>query len=123
MHVLIVEDDAGIQNFYDRILQQIGYEVHIAMDGEQAIEHLQEHVPNLVVLDIRLPYINGLHILDFIAQNPRLSQTHVIIATASQEYEQYVTKVNSADFLLKPIMPKQIIDIATRIIQEQTASS
>jgi len=122
MRALIVEDDLALQNFYDHVLQRAGYEVYIAIDGEQAIEFLHNNQPDLIVLDMRLPYINGVHILEFIAENERLYESHVVIATASQEYEHYVHKVPSAEFLLKPVMPKQITDIATRLIHEKTAS-
>ena len=123
MQALIVEDDLALQNFYDRVLQRVGYEVHIAIDGEQAIEYLHNHEPDLIVLDMRLPYINGQYILDFIAEDERLADSHVVIATASQEYEQYVTKVSSAEFLLKPVLPDQIREIANRVKQDKSSSS
>jgi DNA-binding response OmpR family regulator len=115
MHALIVEDDPALQNFYDRILQQFNFDVHIAIDGEQAIAFLSGNAPELIVLDMRLPYLNGVHILDFIAQTPHLNAVHVVIATASQEFEQYVQKVPSSEFLLKPVLPNQISEIAARI--------
>lgn len=119
MHALIVEDDLALQVFYDHVLQRAGYEVHIAIDGEQAIEFLHHNQPDLIILDMRLPYINGTHILEFIAEDEGLMQSHVVIATASQEYEPYVQKVPSAEFLLKPVMPKQIGEIAQRIMKER----
>ena len=115
MYALIVEDDLALQNVYDRVLQKYDFDVHMAVDGEQAVTYLQTNTPELIVLDMGLPYIKGSDILDFIAQHERFSRSHVVIATATQEHEREVSKVPSAEFLLKPILPAQIADIAARI--------
>lgn len=117
MHALIVEDDLSLQNFYSQILQLYNFDVHIAIDGQQAIAQLQEIRPTLIILDMRLPYINGTHILDYIANDNCLNQAFVMIASASQEFEQESNKVANAIFFLKPVMPNQIREIVEVIIE------
>ena len=111
MQALIVEDDTSLQNFYHQVLQYYDFDVYIAVDGQQAIAQLQKIRPTLIVLDMRLPYINGTHILDFIAQDECLSKSFVLIASASQEFELEVNKVPNAIFLLKPVLPNQIHEV------------
>ena len=117
MQALIVEDDLALQNFYNQILQVYNFTVHIAIDGQQAIAKLQEIKPTLIILDMRLPYINGTHILDFIANDECLRQAFVLIASASQEYEKEASKVANGIFLLKPVLPNQIRELL-EVIQE-----
>ena len=115
MQALIVEDDLALQNFYNQILQMYDFNVHIAIDGQQAIAKLQEIRPTLIILDMRLPYINGTHILDFIANDECLNKAFVLIASASQEFAQEANKVGNAIFLLKPVLPNQIREIIEQI--------
>jgi DNA-binding response OmpR family regulator len=117
MKVLIVEDDVSLQSFYHQVLSYHDLDVYIAVDGQQAITQLQKIRPTLIILDMRLPYINGTHILDFIAQDKCLSKAFVMIASALQDYEQEVNKVPNAIFLLKPVLPNQINEVV-KIVME-----
>lgn len=115
MLALVVEDEIAIATLYQRVLEQVDYQVLTAHDGGEAIEQLEQHTPELIVLDIRLPLVNGLDVLNYIAETSRLQGTHVVIATSSHEFKNYTTLVDSAEFLLKPIRPLQIQTIAKRL--------
>lgn len=115
MLALVVEDEIAIAMLYQRILEQVNFDVLTATDGNEAIQHLEAHTPQLILLDIRLPLVNGLDVLNYMAATPRLQGSHVVIATSSQEFQRYTTLVNSAEFLLKPIRPQQIQVIANRL--------
>ena len=117
-HALVVEDEDALHLFYQRILKNVGFDSIItARNGAEAIQYLQNTEPLLIVLDMRMPLSGGLDVVQYIEENPRLHATHVIIASASQEYEHVVRRLPSAQFLLKPVMPAQLIQIATRIAQ------
>lgn len=116
MQALIVEDDIPLQNFYLQVLQYYHLDVHIAVDGQQAISTLKKIRPTLIILDMRLPYINGTHILDFIAQDECLNKAFVIIASASQEYQNEANKIANAIFLLKPVLHSQLHEIIKQVI-------
>lgn len=115
MLALVVEDDVAISTLYERILEQAGYDVLRAKNGEEAFQHLQAQIPALILLDMRLPGVNGVQILDYLGADARFERSHVVIATSSQEFERYTSVVTSAEFLLKPIRPQQIMAIANRI--------
>lgn len=114
---LVVEDDAGLCIIYQRVLASAGYDVLEAMDGEVALELLEIHTPNVIFLDILLPRVNGLVVLDFIRNTPHLQDTHVVIVSSNQRFEKEVINLSSVEFILKPIRPAQIQDIAQRFAQ------
>lgn len=120
---LVVEDEPGLRALYDHTLKRAGYTTHLAPNGRAAIELLGGLQPALVVLDIHLPDVKGTEVLEYIASQPLLHGAHVIIASASHEYEQLVGLVPSAEFLLKPVLPKQILTIAERVQASITANS
>jgi DNA-binding response OmpR family regulator len=116
MRALIVEDDLSLQSFYDQILQMYDFEVEIAINGQQAITALQKQKPSFIILDMLLPYIDGSHILDIIAQDECLSKAFVLIASANDQFESETNKVPNAIFRLKPIYPDQIREIIEIVV-------
>jgi len=122
LRAFVIEDEPALRNFYDKVLTQAGYDVTLARDGRLGIELFDTHpLPQLLILDVRLPDMDGLDVLQHMANHPDLHSIHVVIATAGQEYEQYVGIVPSSEFLLKPVLPSQILAIAKRIAEGQKA--
>lgn len=109
---LVVEDDAGLCTIYRRVLSNIGYDVLEAMDGEVALELLESYTPNVIFLDILLPRVNGLVVLDYIQNSPHLEDSHVVIVSSNRRFEKEVIDLPSVEFILKPIRPAQIQEIA-----------
>jgi len=105
---MVVEDDRALQKLYADIAQQIGWEVELAVDGQKAIDLLNTGTFHVIFLDILLPMVNGIAVLQHIADNAHLHRVHVVIASASHEYERHTEAVPSAEFLLKPVLPGQI---------------
>jgi CheY-like chemotaxis protein len=118
--VLIVEDDSNTRMFTSINLSTRGYRVIEAGDGREGEEKLVRHLPDLVVLDIRLPEKNGLEILDRMAQEPRLSQIPVIIMTAShlnlidEDSERHRMVV---DVLVKPFRASRLLDAVGKALR------
>jgi chemosensory pili system protein ChpA (sensor histidine kinase/response regulator) len=116
LQALVVEDELALQILYSRILEKSGFQVLTANDGNEAISILQEIEPNLLLLDIRMPNANGLAVIDFV-RNANFRQMHIVVATATKEYERYINVLPSAQFLLKPVLPPQLIEIADTVHQ------
>lgn len=113
LKAMVIEDETALRIIYERVLTKTDYEVLLARDGHQAIEMLRGVAPDLIFLDMLLPNVSGLVVLEFIAQQPHIAtHAHLVIASSSKEYEQYVSIVPSCEFILKPILPTQIRDIA-----------
>lgn len=80
--ILLVEDDTTLADVYRTRLELEGFEVHAALDGEAALSALQAHKPDLVLLDVMMPKINGFDVLDMIRNTPATASTRVIMLTA-----------------------------------------
>ena len=101
--ILIVEDDDDIVDVLRRTLRAEGYEVRSAHDGPVALEDLVDFAPDLVVLDLGLPGIDGIEVCDRI-RNSENSEVPILMLTARADAEDRVTGLDSGadDYLVKP---------------------
>jgi CheY-like chemotaxis protein len=116
LSALVVEDEPALQILYARILEKSGFQVLAAYDGNEAIAILQNHEPHLLLLDIRMPNVNGLAVIDYLRTAPA-NQMHIVVATATKEYERYIQVLPSAQFLLKPVLSPQLMAVAEYVRQ------
>lgn len=79
--VLLADDDQFVSVVYKEGLEHAGYQVVLASDGQQAMDLLQTSPPDIVVLDLILPKINGFDVLKFIRGNPLLTDLPVFVLT------------------------------------------
>lgn len=79
--ILVAEDDGFLARAYEGKLTRFGYEVKIVNDGEKALAEMETFLPNLVVLDIMMPKINGFEVLAKIRSNPKWADLPVVVAT------------------------------------------
>ncbi len=119
--LLIVEDERDIR-LYLRNLLQNEYQVYLAEDGREAIELLEKHKPDLVVLDIMMPEIDGLEVCRRIKNNTALKTTKVLLLTARVDEAAKINalKLGADDFLTKPFSS---IEVKTRLSNLYEASN
>ena len=111
---LVIEDDKDLSEIFSRALQQAGFEVESITDGKTAEARLKETVPNVIVLDMHLPQVDGATLLKQIRADERLSKARIIIATAdSAKAEQYRSQATIV--MIKPITFSQLRDISARL--------
>jgi two-component system, cell cycle response regulator DivK len=111
---LIIEDDHKLAIIFAQALRMAEFEPEIIQDGNTALARLAVTLPAVVVLDLHLPYVSGLEILQQIRADERLNQTQVILATADALMAD--TLRQEADLvLLKPISFSQLRDLASRL--------
>jgi DNA-binding response OmpR family regulator len=109
--VLIIDDDVDVCEAYADILNHKGYEVHTLNSGAKAFRTLPKLVPDIVLLDMRLPDVSGALLLSFIRRFSRLSHTRVIIISGYTDLGESAKAIWGADLLLtKPISAKQLIE-------------
>ena len=97
--ILLVDDEEGIQMLYREELEEEGYEVISAYTGEEGIQKFQEESPDLVILDIQMPGMNGIETLRQMKMvNPKLP---VILSTAYNEYKQDLGAWASDEYVVK----------------------
>ena len=120
-HVLIVEDEPHLIESLTFILEREGYQVTTALDGEAALQGLWQAAPDLLILDVMLPGLNGFDVLKKIRGDASLSALPVIVLTAKgQRQDRDTALAVGADlFLSKPFANKDIIAAAAKLIGGQ----
>jgi DNA-binding response OmpR family regulator len=106
--VLVVEDDEAIADVLRRTLRQEGHEVRSAADGVEALAVAEEFVPDLVILDLGLPKLDGVEVLERLRAE---SDVPILILTARSELDDRVTGLDSGadDYLVKPFERKELL--------------
>ncbi len=115
-HILIVDDEASLRQTLARILQRAGFEVTTSTNGGEALSLLSQHSFDLVYLDIRMPDMNGLEVLQAI--HAKFPDLPVILFTAQPDLNSAVEALRrgAMDYLLKPLKPQTIIDRTRSIL-------
>jgi CheY-like chemotaxis protein len=100
--ILLVEDSRFLRAASERALLKGGYEVICASDGEAAVRTAQERAPNLILLDMMLPKLDGLGVLRALKHNPQTAGIPVIVLTGlGQQNESKLKKEGAAAFFTK----------------------
>jgi CheY-like chemotaxis protein len=100
--ILLVEDSRFLRVASERALVKAGYEVVCAGDGEAALLLAREHLPNLIVLDMMLPKLDGLGVLRALKQDPRTGNIPVVVLTGlGQQNEGKLKKEGAAAYFTK----------------------
>ena len=111
---VVIEDDLDLSEIFSEALRASDYEVEMIRDGKAAQERLKEIVPNIIMLDMHLPFVDGSTLLKQIREDQRLDKTRVIIATADGvQAERYRKMANLV--LVKPITYTQLRDLSKRL--------
>jgi DNA-binding response OmpR family regulator len=101
--VLLVEDDRGIAGLYSHRLQLEGYDVTVATDGESALKAAFASLPRIVFLEVRLPGLSGLEVLERLRKDTRTEHVPVVILTNWEDdtAKSRALKLGAREFLLK----------------------
>ena len=110
--ILIVEDDRSLADVLDYNLRQDGYETFVATDGQDGLNQSKLRAPDLVVLDLMLPVIDGLEICRRIRADPVTRQQLVLMLTAKGEETDQVAgfSVGADDYVAKPFSVKVLLE-------------
>jgi DNA-binding response OmpR family regulator len=122
--VLLVEDDRGIAGLYRQRLELEGYAVTVAVDGDSALSAAFASLPGFVVLDVRLPDLSGLEVLERLRKDRRTRQVPVVILTnwADEEARARSVKLGALDFLLKSeVRPGELAERIREWLGERNA--
>lgn len=113
--VLIAEDDPHLRSIFAMALKSANFEVRMAANGHDVLAQLEEHIPDLVVLDLGMPEVSGLELIKLIRQKQGLKHVYIIIVTGNHLAESSA-EVEMADlFLLKPVDIHDLVRLARRL--------
>lgn len=110
MRVLVVEDDESVRDVVRRYLEHDGYDVLLAHDGREGLRAAQEHSPDLVVLDLMLPELDGLTVCKAIRGQPE-PYVPIVMLTALGEVDDRITglELGADDYVTKPFSSKELV--------------
>lgn len=109
--VLVIEDDEDIQELVNYNLTKEGYQTTCVTSGEEGLRTAKAKLPNLVVLDLMLPGIDGLEICKLIKADPKTQHIPIVMLTAKGEESDVVTglELGAEDYITKPFSPKVLV--------------
>ena len=106
--ILLVDDEPDIIEILRYNLSQEGYQVFSAKDGKSAIKKAEKEIPNLIIMDIMMPYMDGIEACGIIRKNPLFNDTIIMFLTARGEDYSHVAAYDAGadDYITKPVKPK-----------------
>ena len=121
MKILLVDDEKDILEFLSYNLKKAGYNVFTANNGIDALKIAKKVKPDLIVLDVMMPQMNGIQVCEEIRSDKLLQDTFVLFLTArSEEYSELAGfGVGADDYVTKPIKPKLLISRIQAILRRK----
>jgi pilus assembly protein CpaE len=109
--ILIADDDSSTLRTLSHALEREGYEVHTAQDGAEALEKLEEHEPDLLILDVVMPQLDGHEVCRRLRRKPEFAHMPVIILTAQSSQEEKIRFLDAGadDYLTKPFHAPELL--------------
>ena len=114
--ILLCEDDPDIQASLKNILEKHGYETHTAPDGQEAIAMAIKVNPDLILLDIRMPKLDGLEVAGEIRKYNTQAKIIFITAFQSPELTKEAAKYDIFDYIVKPASAEDILTIVKKAL-------
>jgi two-component system alkaline phosphatase synthesis response regulator PhoP len=108
--VLICDDEPNIIESVSYIVRNCGYDCLIAEDGEAALELAKSTVPDLMILDVRMPKLNGNQVCEQLKRDAATRNIHIIVLTASGQPNGHACSLacGADDFMTKPFSPREL---------------
>lgn len=109
--ILVVDDEEPIRELLRFNLEKEGYLVCVAKDGQEALKHVENDQPDLLVLDLMLPGMDGLEVCRKLRSNPKFQQIPIIMLTAKGEEIDKVLglELGADDYMTKPFSPRELL--------------
>ena len=109
--ILIVDDEPNIVMSLEFLMRKEGHEVFIARDGSEALDLLNNQIPDIAILDIMMPNVDGYEVCQFIKESPNMSHSKVVFLSAKSRKEDIEKgyEMGADLYLTKPFSTRQLI--------------
>jgi DNA-binding response OmpR family regulator len=117
--IVVADDEEDILELVALGLERVGYVVHRAADGEQALALIREHTPDLAILDVAMPKLDGFELTRRLRNDPETNETKIVLLTARvQEADMDAGLAAGAhDYITKPFSPQELQDRVAALLQ------
>ncbi len=118
--VLLVEDEKNVILGVRTCLDAVGYDIEIVEDGQEALDAVNREYPDLILLDLLLPKVDGFEVLKTLKENEDTASIPVIVLTAKAEDEdrQRVMDLGADNYMTKPFKPQELWDVLKQYLSE-----
>ncbi len=116
--ILIADDEPNIVMTLDFLMRKQGYEVFLALDGQEAVEMIERETPDLAILDIMMPNLDGYEVCQFIKKNPSYKHCKVVFLSAkSKDIDiQYGLSIGASAYLSKPFSTRELTEQVRQLL-------
>ena len=123
--ILLVDDDADILEFIEYNLKKEGFVVKTCLKGSEALNLVNSFVPNLILLDVMMPEMDGIELCEELRKLPKLDATIIAFLTARGEDFSQIAGFDAGadDYITKPIKPKLLVSRVKALLKRQNKSS
>ena len=115
---MIVDDSITMRKVNSRVLESVGIETVTAKDGQDAVEQLQDRIPNIMLLDIEMPRMDGYQLAEYVRGDARLRRVPIIMITSrsGQKHRDRAMKAGANAYLTKPYREPELIETVNRLL-------
>jgi len=124
LFALVVDDSITVRRVTQRLLERNGMRVMTAKDGLDAIAALQDHVPDVILLDIEMPRMDGYEVASHVRNDPRLKDVPIVMITSrvGEKHRARAIELGVNDYLGKPYQEAQLLQALEPLLQRRRAS-
>ncbi len=117
--IMVVDDDANIRAVLKHRFEREKYSVRVATDGADALQQIGTERPDLIVLDLMMPEMDGIQFLSRLRGNPKTQYVPVIVLTAlgRTPYSDKTRELGAAGLVTKPFSPRQLVEEVRRVLE------
>jgi twitching motility two-component system response regulator PilH len=119
--ILVVEDSLAQRQMISDLLRDSGLNIQFACDGVEALENIQNYNPDLVIMDIVMPRMNGYELCRHIKSDPKTKSIPVVMCSSKgEEFDRYWGMKQGADaYIAKPFQPLELIGTIEKLLSVQ----
>ncbi len=119
--VLVVDDSDVLRRISVFNLKRAGFEVYEAIDGMDGLEKMREVNPNVVILDVMMPNLDGFGVLKKMNEEGLFEKIKVVMLTAKggDDDAEHALRLGASKFLTKPFSPKQLVEVVNELAEKE----
>jgi CheY-like chemotaxis protein len=123
-NILVVDDDASTRTLLELILSSGGHEVTLLNDGREALAYLKTNTPELIVIDVNMPVLDGIEVCSRIKKLPRFKDVPVIVLTSMNDAQTRVRAIDAAasEIVYKPLTGKNFLQTIQGFLKQDQQS-